>query len=193
MEHIRLGGSGLKVSRLALGCMSYGDPATPDAHPWALTEDLAQQYFRQAVELGDHEQRDQHEHRVLLVEAAQYRAQQRRLPARVLTGLDLAQQLLRDPVSLCRVRAGERPYDGGFVIVDRDALESLGMKPLVKTSGSKGIHIYVPIVRGPVQKQVWTFAKALAVELASRHPATPPPPSKSELIPTWSMPATFTA
>jgi len=52
-----------------------------------------------------------------------------------------------------------------------DALESLRMKPLVKTSGSRGLHIYVPIVRGPVQKQVWTFAKALAVELASRHPA----------------------
>jgi bifunctional non-homologous end joining protein LigD len=52
-----------------------------------------------------------------------------------------------------------------------DALLTLGMKPLVKTSGSKGLHIYVPIVRGPVQKQVWTFAKALAVELASRHPA----------------------
>ena len=52
-----------------------------------------------------------------------------------------------------------------------DALESLKMKPLVKTSGSKGLHIYVPIVRGPVQKQVWTFAKALAVELASRHRA----------------------
>ena len=45
------------------------------------------------------------------------------------------------------------------------------MKPLVKTSGSKGLHIYVPIVRGPVQKAVWTFAKALAVELASRHRA----------------------
>jgi bifunctional non-homologous end joining protein LigD len=28
----------------------------------------------------------------------------------------------------------------------------------------------VPIVRGPVQKEVWTFAKALAVELATRHP-----------------------
>ena len=53
----------------------------------------------------------------------------------------------------------------------RDALETLGMKPLVKTSGSKGLHIYVPIVRGPVQKAVWTFAKALAVELAGRHPA----------------------
>jgi bifunctional non-homologous end joining protein LigD len=56
-------------------------------------------------------------------------------------------------------------------LIVRDALETLGMKPLVKTSGSKGLHVYVPIVRGPVQKTVWTFAKALAVELASRNPA----------------------
>jgi bifunctional non-homologous end joining protein LigD len=56
-------------------------------------------------------------------------------------------------------------------LIVRDALETLGMKPLVKTSGSKGMHVYVPIVRGPLQKAVWTFAKALAVELASRHPA----------------------
>ena len=56
-------------------------------------------------------------------------------------------------------------------LIVRDALESLKMKPVVKTSGSKGLHIYVPIVRGPLQKQVWTFAKALAVELASRHSA----------------------
>ena len=54
-------------------------------------------------------------------------------------------------------------------LIVRDALETLKMKPLVKTSGSKGLHVYVPIVRGPVQKTVWTFAKALAVELASRN------------------------
>src|SRR5213075_2956675 len=35
-------------------------------------------------------------------------------------------------------------------LVVRDALHSLGMTPLVKTSGSKGLHLYVPIVRGPV-------------------------------------------
>jgi bifunctional non-homologous end joining protein LigD len=52
----------------------------------------------------------------------------------------------------------------------RQALLVLGMMPLVKTSGSKGLHVYVPIVRGPVQKVVWTFAKALAVELANRSP-----------------------
>jgi len=46
MEYTRLGKTGLKVSRLALGCMSYGDPTTPDAHPWALTEDKAQSFFR---------------------------------------------------------------------------------------------------------------------------------------------------
>jgi bifunctional non-homologous end joining protein LigD len=56
-------------------------------------------------------------------------------------------------------------------LIVRDALEQLKMKPLVKTSGSRGLHVYVPIVRGPLQKEVWTFAKALAVELASRHPA----------------------
>src|SRR6476620_1230916 len=52
MKYIRLGSTGLKVSRLALGCMSYGDPTTPDAHPWALAEDEAQPFFQQAVELG---------------------------------------------------------------------------------------------------------------------------------------------
>jgi bifunctional non-homologous end joining protein LigD len=56
-------------------------------------------------------------------------------------------------------------------LIVRDALATLGMKPLAKTSGSKGMHVYVPIVRGPVQKTVWTFAKALAVELASRNKA----------------------
>ena len=52
----------------------------------------------------------------------------------------------------------------------RDALDALEMPSLVKTTGSKGMHVYVPIVRGPEQKQVWTFAKWLARELAARHP-----------------------
>ena len=55
--------------------------------------------------------------------------------------------------------------------VVREALETLKMPSLVKTTGSKGMHLYVPIVRGPLQKQVWTFAKALAQELASRTPS----------------------
>ena len=54
-------------------------------------------------------------------------------------------------------------------LIVREALDALAMPSLVKTSGSRGLHVYVPIVRGPVQKQVWTFAKALARELAARH------------------------
>jgi 1-deoxyxylulose-5-phosphate synthase len=52
MEHVRLGKTGLKVSRIALGCMSYGDPTAPGAHTWALDDDDAQPFFRQAVEAG---------------------------------------------------------------------------------------------------------------------------------------------
>ena len=52
MEYTRLGRTGLKVSRLALGCMSYGDAATAGAHRWALDEEAAQPFFRQAVEAG---------------------------------------------------------------------------------------------------------------------------------------------
>ena len=52
MERTRLGDTGLKISRLALGCMSYGDPATEGAHRWALADDDAQPFFRQAIELG---------------------------------------------------------------------------------------------------------------------------------------------
>jgi bifunctional non-homologous end joining protein LigD len=55
-------------------------------------------------------------------------------------------------------------------LIVRDALESLGMKPYVKTTGSRGLHVYVPIVREPTQDTVLTFAKTLATELAARNP-----------------------
>jgi bifunctional non-homologous end joining protein LigD len=56
-------------------------------------------------------------------------------------------------------------------LVVRDALQTLKIPSFVKTTGSKGLHVYVPIVRGPTQKEAWTFAKALAQELAVRTPA----------------------
>jgi bifunctional non-homologous end joining protein LigD len=56
-------------------------------------------------------------------------------------------------------------------LVVHEALETLKMPSLVKTTGSRGLHVYVPIVRSPEQKQVWTFAKALAHELATRNRA----------------------
>jgi bifunctional non-homologous end joining protein LigD len=51
-----------------------------------------------------------------------------------------------------------------------DVLEALGIPSYPKTTGSRGIHVYVPIKRGPTQKDVWAFAKAIAIELESRHP-----------------------
>jgi bifunctional non-homologous end joining protein LigD len=66
-------------------------------------------------------------------------------------------------VSFARVRE--------TALVVRSALEALGMPTLVKTSGSSGMHLYVPIVRGPTQKRVWTFAKQLAKQLERQHPA----------------------
>src|ERR1041384_1311419 len=42
-------------------------------------------------------------------------------------------------------------------LVVREALDGLKMPSYPKTTGSKGIHVYVPIVRGPTQKQVWTI------------------------------------
>lgn len=56
-------------------------------------------------------------------------------------------------------------------LIVRDALDGIGMHAYAKTTGSRGIHVYVPIVRGPTQKEVWTVAKTIAVELARAHPA----------------------
>jgi bifunctional non-homologous end joining protein LigD len=55
-------------------------------------------------------------------------------------------------------------------LVLRDTLDSLRMPSYPKTTGSRGIHVYVPIVRGPTQKQVWSIAKTIAVALAAGHP-----------------------
>jgi aryl-alcohol dehydrogenase-like predicted oxidoreductase len=51
MEHVRLGSSGLQVSRLALGCMSFGDTSR-GFNEWALDDDAAEPIFRRALELG---------------------------------------------------------------------------------------------------------------------------------------------
>ena len=51
MKYTRLGSSGLRVSRIALGCMSFGDTSR-GFNQWALDDDAAEPLFRQAVELG---------------------------------------------------------------------------------------------------------------------------------------------
>jgi aryl-alcohol dehydrogenase-like predicted oxidoreductase len=51
MRYTRLGASGLKVSRICLGCMAYGDGAKGN-HPWAMGETEALPFFKQAIEAG---------------------------------------------------------------------------------------------------------------------------------------------
>lgn len=51
MEYIKLGNTGMDISPLALGCMTYGDPDR-GPHPWTLPEDQSRPLIRQAVEAG---------------------------------------------------------------------------------------------------------------------------------------------
>ncbi len=51
MQYTRLGNSGLNVSRIALGCMSFGDTSR-EFNKWALDDDAAEPIFRQAIDLG---------------------------------------------------------------------------------------------------------------------------------------------
>jgi 1-deoxyxylulose-5-phosphate synthase len=51
MDYVKLGRSGLEVSRLCLGCMTYGDPERGN-HPWTLPEEQSRSFIRRALELG---------------------------------------------------------------------------------------------------------------------------------------------
>jgi len=51
MDYVNLGNTGLKVSRICLGCMSYGDSSRGN-HPWSLGADEAKPFFRQALDAG---------------------------------------------------------------------------------------------------------------------------------------------
>ena len=51
MDYIKLGRTGLDVSRLCLGCMSYGEPDR-GTHPWTLDEEASRPFLRRALELG---------------------------------------------------------------------------------------------------------------------------------------------
>ncbi len=51
MEYVRLGQTGLKVSRLCLGCMTYGEPDRGN-HAWTLAEGESRPFIRRALDLG---------------------------------------------------------------------------------------------------------------------------------------------
>lgn len=50
MEYVRFGNTGMTVSKLCLGCMTYGKPT--DRWPWALDEDASRPFFKKALDLG---------------------------------------------------------------------------------------------------------------------------------------------
>jgi len=70
-----------------------------------------------------------------------------------------------DPVPHARF---DRVLEAALLV--RRGLDGLGMPSYAKTTGSKGIHVYVPIVRGPTQKEVWSFAKRFAFALTAQRP-----------------------
>jgi aryl-alcohol dehydrogenase-like predicted oxidoreductase len=51
MDYVRLGSTGLEVSRICLGCMSYGEPGRGN-HEWTLDEDSSRPHIRRALEAG---------------------------------------------------------------------------------------------------------------------------------------------
>jgi 1-deoxyxylulose-5-phosphate synthase len=51
MDYVALGATGMQVSRICLGCMSYGEPGR-GAHPWSLGREAAEPFFRQALDAG---------------------------------------------------------------------------------------------------------------------------------------------
>ena len=52
----------------------------------------------------------------------------------------------------------------------KEALDAWGLPAFIKTSGKSGLHLYVPIVRGPTQREVHAVARDLAIAIAARHP-----------------------
>src|SRR5688572_23014387 len=68
------------------------------------------------------------------------------------------------------VEGADFPRVRETALLVHEALDALKIPNLAKTTGSRGIHVYVPIVRGPTQKEVWTFAKKFAQSMGKLHP-----------------------
>jgi bifunctional non-homologous end joining protein LigD len=71
-----------------------------------------------------------------------------------------------DPVD--QTASFEKVLETAWIL--HEELDDLKIPNYPKTTGSRGVHIYVPIVRGPFQKEVWSFAKAFAIAVARKHP-----------------------
>ncbi len=78
-------------------------------------------------------------------------------PDRVVFDLDPAEDL-----------AWKKVVEGAFLI--RKTLEGLKLKSFVKSTGGKGLHVVVPLLRGPSWEDTFTFSETLAQWLAGQHP-----------------------
>ena len=84
------------------------------------------------------------------------------LAALVCERLALKRRLSRIPLRICVTGTRGKSSVARMLA---SVLRCDGRSVLAKTTGSRGIHVYVPIVRGPVQKDVWMFAKEVALLL----------------------------
>ncbi|MGD2069962.1 MAG: aldo/keto reductase [Gemmatimonadota bacterium] len=168
MEYVKLGRTGLEVSRLCLGMMSYGDPGW---RPWVLPEDQARPFVRQAVEAGINffDTADMYSLGV----------------SEEVTGRLLAEHMRRDELVLATkvfFRMSERPNRGGLSrkhILDgvRDSLRRLdtdyidlyqihrwdGTTPVEETLEALHDAVRLGYVRyvGASSMYAWQFARAL--------------------------------
>jgi bifunctional non-homologous end joining protein LigD len=55
-------------------------------------------------------------------------------------------------------------------LIVRDVLAGIGMTPYVKTTGSRGVHVYVAIRKDMTQHEVWEVSKAIGLQIAKAHP-----------------------
>ncbi len=174
MDYVNLGRTGLRVSRIVLGCMTYGDP---EWRPWILDEEEARGHFRRALELG-----------VNFFDTADMYSKGR---SEEVTGRLLGEMVARDEVVVASkvfFPTGEKPNQRGLsrkhVLAACDAsLRRLGMDhidlyyihrldphtPVEETLSALDSLVRAGKVRylGASSMAAWQFARALAA--SERH------------------------
>jgi aryl-alcohol dehydrogenase-like predicted oxidoreductase len=173
MEYANLGRSGLKVSRLCLGCMSFGDP-NAGTHEWSLTEEQSRPYFKAALDAGIN----------FFDTANGYSAG----TSEEITGRALKDMAKRDEVVIatkCFLSWGDKPNTGGlsrkaiFQAID-DSLRRLGtdyvdlyqihrwdyQTPVEETLDALNDLVRTGKVRylGASSMHAWQFMKALGIQ-----------------------------
>lgn len=124
MDYVRLGRSGLKVSRICLGCMSYGSSSW---RPWVLDEDAARPFFKRALEAG-----------INVFDTADYYSSGQ---SEVVTGRLLKEMAPRDEVVIAtKVGLEMKPHPNGGGLSRKHILE--GIDASLKRLGTDYVDLY---------------------------------------------------